>query len=370
MELSALSSRYGDFYAPAFSVRLGRDDLTRDLLLPLTQVEVDLALGAATRFSFTIVNCYDLKSHSFVTGSGAAIFEILKFGAQISIFMGYGDARTVPLLATGMVTEVGTSFPEAGTPELTVAGYDHGFPMTLGKNARTWSNARDSDAAEEIASFHNLKSNIQRTADKHPQIEQNQESDFEFLKKLAERNHYEIYVDEQRTLHFREPNNEASEVLRLVWGQGLISFKPEANLAGQIARVEVYGWDPKKKEKIVGVAVAGQELGKGAKSRSAGERLKALVKDPSKLPTLRLRQPVFSKAEADKRAAAALNERATQFLTGEAEAFGLPEIRPDRNIEFANLGAPFSKTYYVKEANHKVDGNGYRTRFKVKETSL
>ena len=47
------------------------DDLTRDLLLAVNQVEVDLVLGAAARFSFTIVNCYDVKSHSFVTGRGA-----------------------------------------------------------------------------------------------------------------------------------------------------------------------------------------------------------------------------------------------------------------------------------------------------------
>jgi phage protein D len=79
---------------------------------------------------------------------------------------------------------------------------------------------------------------------------------------------------------------------------------------------------------------------------------------------------VFTQAEADQRAKAALNERAKQFLTGEGETIGLPEIRPDRNVELDNLGVPFSKTYYVQEATHKIDSNGYRTRFKVKETGL
>ena len=172
------------------------------------------------------------------------------------------------------------------------------------------------------------------------------------------------------TLHFRKQNDRASAVVRLVWGQGLLSFKPEANLAGQIAKVEVYGWDPKKKEKIVGVARAGEESGKDSKGKSPGEQLKSFVKDPDKQPVLRLRQPVFTKAEADKRANAALNERAKQFLTGDAEAIGLSEIRPDTNVEIDNLGAPFSKTYYVQQATHKIDSNGYRTRFKVKETAL
>ena len=221
-------------------------------------------LGGAARFNFTVVSCYDSESSSFVTGRGAKVLDLLKFGAEVTVAMGYGDARTVPLMASGVITEIATSFPEAGTPELTISGYDHGFPLTIGKNARTWTKALDSDAAQEIASFHNLNSNIQRTAERHPQIEQNQESDFEFLKKLADRNHYELFLDEQRTLHFRKPNDTASPVVRLEWGRGLISFKPEANLAGQVARVEVYGWDPKKKEKILGVATAGEESGKDA----------------------------------------------------------------------------------------------------------
>lgn len=370
MELSQLSDRYGNFYAPAFAVRLGRDDLTRDLLLPVSQVEVDLVLGAAARFSFTVVNSYSIKAHAFLTGRGVKVLDLLKFGAEVTISMGYGDTKTVPLMASGLITEITTNFPESGLPELAIAGYDHAFPLTIGKNARTWTKSLDSEAAQEIASFHNLNANIERTEERHPQIEQNQESDFEFLKKLAERNHFELFVDEKKTLHFRKPDDTATAVVRLVWGEGLLTFKPEANLAGQIARVEVYGWDPKKKEKIVGIARAGEESGKEANGKSAGDQLKAFIKDPGKQPVLRLRQPVFSQAEAEKRANAALNERAKQFLTGEAEAIGLPEIRPDHNVAFDNLGTPFSKTYYVQQATHKIDSNGYRTRFKVKETTL
>ena len=116
--------------------------------------------------------------------------------------MGYGDAKSTPIAVSGMITEITTSFPDGGSPELAVAGYDHGFPLTIGKNSRTWTKARDSDAAHEIASFNNLNATIETTKEKHAQIEQNQESDWEFLKKLADRNHFELYVDERKTLHF------------------------------------------------------------------------------------------------------------------------------------------------------------------------
>jgi phage protein D len=368
VELTTLASKYGDFYVPAYVVRVARADLMRDLLVAVSQVEVDLLLGAASRFTFTVTDCYSHESHAFRTDRVKNLLDIVSFGAEVEICMGYGDAKSKPVALTGMITEITTNFPEGGSPELTIAGYDHGFPLTMGKNSRTWSRARDSDAAHEIVSFNNIQATIEDTRERHAQIEQNQESDWEFLKKLADRNHFELYVDERRTLHFAKPNNRADAVVRLAYGKGLLSFKPEANLAGQISRVEVYGWDPRARRAIVGVASAGEES--GLNGRSAGQRLNTFVREPNKRPTLRLRQPVFTQSEANQRARAALDERAQQFLTGEGEAMGLPEVRPDRNVELAELGDPFSKVYYIQQATHKIDANGYRMRFKVKETGL
>jgi hypothetical protein len=368
MELSAFARTYADFYAPAYRVRLGSADLMRDHLVPVSQVEVELKLGAASRFSFTITDAYDQALQAFRTGRGGDLLPQLAFGAEIEICMGYGDAKSTPTAVAGMITEITTSFPEGGSPELAVAGYDHGFPLTIGKNSRTWTRARDSDAVNEIASYNNLDAAIESTRERHAQIEQNQESDWEFLKKLADRNHFELYVDEQRTLHFAKPNDRGTAVVRLVYGQGLLSFKPEANLAGQVAAVEVYGWDQRTRRPIVGRAGAGEET--GLSGTSGGQHLAGFIRAPGKRPTLRLRQPVFTQSEADQRAEAALNEIAQEFLTGEGEVIGLPEVRPDRNVELTGLGTPFSKTYYLREATHKVDANGYRTRFKVKETGL
>lgn len=232
---------------------------------------------------------------------------------------------------------------------------------------------------QQIASFHNLNAVIDSTIERHPQIEQSQQSDWDFLKTLADRNsddrnnHFEIYVDadgaqKRPTLHFGKPKVKAAPVVRLVWGEGLLSFKPQANLAGQVSKVEVYGWDVKRKEPIVGRASADDASGPQAKS--VGQYLNAFVRAPDKQPTLRLRQPVFTQAEADQRAKAALSERTRTFLTGDAEAIGLPELRPDRTVQIDNLGPAFSRIYYIEQATHRIDTSGYRTRFKVRETKL
>lgn len=367
MDFADFSSSHGDFYAPSFVVRVGGKSLTQTLAIGVTQVEVDRTLGAAGRFSFTVANAFNLERRMFLSGFGQPVLDILKFGATVEILLGYGDYSKLPKLIEGLVTEITTSFSEGGSPELHVAGYDHMFPMTLGKQSRPWSNTTDSDAIHKLAKEYSLAADIQPTQQTHPQIEQNQESDYEFMKKLATRNHFEFYVSPAKTLRFGKPNDEGDGIATLRWGQSLLSFKPEANLAAQVSQVEVYGWNPDQKKAIVGKAVAGEESGHDPRRRSGGERLSTAI---GKRPVLQVRQPVFTEAEAKRRAQAILNDHAKKFLTGDAECIGLPALLPDRNITLGNLGEPFSKTYYIQQTVHKIDTNGYRTRIKVKETSL
>jgi uncharacterized protein len=367
MDLATLSESNGRFYVPAFAVRLAGKDLLRDHAVAVTGGEIDLSLGAAGRFSFTIANSFDLDAQEFLAGQRRSeLLQLLTFGAPIEIAVGYGDSGKLPKLITGVITQIATSFGQGGSPELTVSGYDNAFPMMGGKNTWAWPNKRDSEAVQEIAGNHNLKADVASTGEQHDQIEQNQESDLEFINKLAKRNGCEVYVT-GRTLHFGPPQNQGDGVVTLEWGKGLLSFKPDANLAGQISGVEIYGWDPNTKKEIIGRANHGQEPGRDARRQSAGDDLSQLMRER---PVLRVRQPVFSAAEANSRAEALLKEQAEQFLTGEGETIGLPEILPDRNITLKGLGRKFSKTYYVNQTTHHFGTDGYLTRFKVKEITL
>jgi uncharacterized protein len=367
MDLADFSSQHKAFYAPAFQIKVGDDSLTRALAIAVTQVDVDLAMGVPGRFSFTVTNAYNMKQRAFLSEFNKPVLDLLRFGAPVEVSLGYGDYSRLPVMIRGTITEITTSFSEGGTPELSVAGYDNLFPLTLGKRSRPWKKTTDSGVVSAIAKEYGLNTDIQTTTEEHAQIEQNQESDFDLVKKLAERNYFEFYVSPPNTLRFGEPRDDGDGIVTLLWGRTLLSFKPEANLAAQVSAVEVYGWDSDQKKKIVGRAVAGEESGHDPRRQSGGERLRAALK---KQPVLQVRQPVFTEAEAKRRAQAILNDHAKKFLTGEAETIGLPDLRPDRNITLGNLGEPFSKTYFIQQTVHKVDSNGYRTRVKVKETSL
>jgi phage protein D len=367
MRIADFSQKYGDFYTPAYAVRVAGTDLMRDAFVAVTEAEISLVLGAMSRFSFTVANAFDMDRREFLDVNGNDLLQMLAFGAKVEVAAGYGDTSNLTALISGVITEVGTNFAEGGTPELTISGYDNGYPLSIGKSSASWAQRRDSDVAADIARFHNLDADITPTKVQYPQIEQNQESDLEFIKKLADRNErYKLYVT-GRTLRFGPAQDKQEPVVIVPFGAGLLSFKPEANLAGQVQKVEVVGWDTARKQSIIGRAQRGDEPGRDARRKSAADYLQGVVRDP---PVLRLRQPVRSQAEADERARAALAERAQEFLTGEGETLGLPEIQPDRMIALEAIGSRFSKAYYVEEATHHIDASSYRTRFKVKETTL
>lgn len=364
MELGELSSRFGNFYAPACSVRVDGQDLTRDLALAVGRVEVELRISEMARFSFSLVNCFDVDD--FRSGRGQDVLALLQFGASIEVAMGYGEHGRLPVLLGGTITQIDTNFTEGGSPELVVSGFDHLFPMSLGTESRNWRERRHDALVNWLAGQYDLDVDAPETLE-HEQVEQNQQNDKQFLKALAEQNNFIFYVTPQRVLRFRPPQTDVSPVATLRWGRTLSTFRPSGNLAAQVSGVEVYGWNRDTKESIVGRARAGDETGRQPGRTSAGDRLSQAMPDP---PILRVRQPVFSQAEADRRAQAILTDYAREFVTGEGECVGLPELLPDRKVGLEGLGTTFSKPYYITQTVHTVDGNGYRTRFTIEESTL
>lgn len=368
MELASLEQRYGDYYVPAFKVTIGGQDVVRDLYLTVTSAEIDLKEKSPGRFTFSIANAFDWESRSFVSGergNEVDLIEMFAFGASIELFFGYGDPTSLKSLFRGMVTEVSTSFKEGDTPELTVSGYDALYPLVNGKGTRHWEERRDSDAVRDIVAITGISADIPATEPVKARIDQSQEADIAFLNKLADRNGATFYVRDGR-FYFGPRRNTESELISLAWGKGLLTFNPEAKLTRQVKTVEVHGWSATG-EAVVGSARQGDETGRDSGRDSGAERVASALNTE---PAMRVRAAIHSKAEAQARARAILEERAQEFVSGDGDCIGLPDIVPDTNIALEDLGETFSKVYYVTGVRHKVDGSGYRTSFDVRETTL
>jgi phage protein D len=256
-------------------------------------------------------------------------------------------------------------------PQVTVSGFDHSYCMLRGARSQAWKGGKkDSWVVAQVAQQNGLTASVTDTKVEHPQIEQGQESDWAFVARLAERNGFEAYVRGD-TLYFKPPSNEKSGVIELDLGFGLKSFTPELRLSEAVTEVEVVGWDVATKKEIVGRAGSTDVTGRDSGATTSSEFLRRMCKRGAspEAKKLTVRRPVYSQAQADAWARAILKRRAEDFVTGSGETFGIPELLPDSNIKLGGLGT-FSKTYFVHQTTHTVDGAGYRTTFQVRETSI
>lgn len=362
-----------NFYAPSFDVTIGGRSLLLNLHLEVISVQIDNVLDAPDRFTFVVNNAFDIATREFLIVDGKTLPEVFEFGVAVEIFMGYGDRSRLEPMLSGVITELSTSFPSSGIPQLTISGYDHSYCLTKGTQSDQWPNMRDSDVVRQIATRHSLTPKVEDTRAVHPNIVMSQESPASLLNRLAQRNGFEWFV-EATDLFFRSPANDERGVIELKWGEGLVSFSPEINLSEQVSQVEVYGWNVQKKEKIVGKARKGDEPGRdrsraSSKPRaSGGEYLQKICRD--KASTLRVREPVFSQQQADQRAQAILKRRAEGFVGGRGESIGIPELKADTNVTLLGLGDMFNSTFYVKQTTHTVNASGYHTTFEVKDTTI
>ena len=239
--------------------------------------------------------------------------------------------------------------------------------MTVGKNTRHWEGKPDSFAVEDVAGIRACPRTVRATSPVKLRIDQNNESDMAFLGKLAERNGATFY-HRNRKLYFGPRQNEASDVVELEWGQGLSRSAPRPTSPARSPRCGCTAGRRRRASVVLGRARAACASPGATPAPRAAPSASSPPCPPT--PVLNMRAAVTSQAEADARAKAVLEERAQDFVTGNGESVGMPEILPDTNSRSRGLGRAFSKTYYVSEATHTLDGNGYRTTFTVQETTV
>lgn len=354
MEFSEIESKNLNFYAPRFEIIInGENILYKDI--EIVKVTVKNTLTGPDDFDITINNP-ELKWLE------DPLFQI---GNEVEIRMGYGSQITTMII--GEISALEPSFSSSGPQQMGIRGFDLIKSLQRGDKFRSWENLPDFVIAGIIALEHNLiPDGIEPTFTIHPKVMQNGENDFDFLKKRAQENGFEMFVD-LRTLYFRKPKMIKDTITTLTLGKTLTSFTPEINLANKPSKVTVRGWDPRLKKEIVGIASSGQELGLELKQQSASQIIKKLYGEVER--SIR-EEPVYSQDEAEKRAKSVLDNSSDQFIKGNGECIGIPQLRAGRYIDIYGLGEKLSMKYYLEATTHTIDTSGYQTKFSVKGNAI
>jgi phage protein D len=281
-------------------------------------------------------------------------------GKEIELKFGATDSGGVQPLFKGQIASLEPEFGAKGVT-LTFRAYDHSHALNRTKKTKTFQDQTFSNIANKVATEAGLAAG---TIDSDPSgphkfVQQSNETDWEFLWRLANRIDFEVVVVDKK-LNFRKAGSAARYEKTAELGGELLSFRPRITGVQQIAEVVVQGWDPARKETIESTArvgATGSEIGiaRSAASNGLGGGKVTVANSP-----------VMTTGEADALAKSLAARLGEGFLEAEGVCRGDPRLLAGSKIEVKGVGSRFAGKYVVTSTTHVFKGErGYDTHFRI-----
>ena len=354
-----MESKYYNFYAPSFEVicgLFGKTEIVKKEGMAITGLKVEKSLEKSDMCSFSVCNAYDMASSDFKKDW---LEKHLAIGNFIEVKMGYGDR--LESVFKGLITSVKFDFPSGGSPSISVECHDKSYLMMKHKLSFAWHFMPYSAIAIILAGLYGLDFVVDFSVDIHDTVQQENESNYSFLQRLAKKIGYEFFISGD-TLYFRIPYvGNLNPITTLKWGRSLKSFAPQFDLNEQACAVVTRGFSEMLDMAVIGLA------GYVTVPGIDGQKIKNVMKNifMGNVIDYEYDIGITSFFEAEAVALLKMGERLMKSLSGSGECIGLPELSPGRFIKIDGLGSQLNSTYYITSVTHTISESGYSTQFEV-----
>ena len=252
------------------------------------------------------------------------------------------------------------------TPSFVIRCYDKSHRLHRGRKRRSFQNVKDSDLVQRLASECGLTADATSTNEVHPYVFQNNQTNWEFINMLAQRNNYRTYVASDNKLQFHPISRNAEQTVELEWGKTLTSFRPRVSSSNQVPKVIVKSWDPKQKQGIVSEATTPgglPEIGLISNKGNGGQQSSAAFGDAAMVIVDRVPR---TQDGAKTYAQSVLDELSAGFVESDGLCQWHENLKPGCKIQCNNIGDHFSGKYFVTSTTHHFSpAEGLTTQFSV-----
>ncbi|HEX2088300.1 MAG TPA: VgrG-related protein [Solirubrobacteraceae bacterium] len=287
-------------------------------------------------------------------------FEV---GADVVVRLGSPDADGASPVFDGQITGLEPEFTQRGAM-LVVNALDRGHLLQRTSRTKTYEQMSYGDIARQVASAAGLSSGTIGSGLSLAFVQQSNETDWDFLWRLALEADYEVKVT-GRQLNFRPAGRTAGSPVALTWGHDLLEFRPRVTGVQQVDEVTVRGWDPTSRQPITATSSA-----PAPESRLGIDRddlVSALGDGQATVAD----HPVLSQRHADAIAASLAAQLASVYVEGEGIAEGTPGLTAGAQAKIEGVGERFSGTYALTGVRHVYRSrSGYRTHFSISGRAL
>jgi uncharacterized protein involved in type VI secretion and phage assembly len=282
-----------------------------------------------------------------------------KLGAALSVKLAapVGTGGLKPVFDGEVTTIEAELGPRPGGEpvlELIVTGHDKSHLMHRKTTTRTFRQMTVTDVARKMASEHGLRVGTLAAlpGGAAAALHQVGETDWAFLSRHVARHGGELDIAGGE-LHIIDPTQARREVAELIWGETLERFRPRLSSVGQVATVEVAGWDPKAKQAVTG---------SGTAKASTTVQNSAVDADASGTNVLVATAAVSTQAEAAAAAGAIAARLGHERVQAEASAAGDPLLLAGSYVKVSGVGTRFGGVHRIVSAIHVYGARGYQTR--------
>jgi phage protein D/phage baseplate assembly protein gpV len=342
-----------DVYVPAFEIKVGGRKLESSIAKSIMEITVTEHLSGPSSFSFRL-NDPEFELIDKETGPFTE-------GTRIEIHLGFvGKTRK---MIVGEISALTADLPSSGPAVMEVQGFDLLHLLSRGTVYRQFggespgSGLPDSEIVSQIAAEMQLQPIVKKTEKRVSPRIQNNETNLDFLQRLAQLNGYVLNGDSD-SIYFGPVRTR--ETIPLEWRKNLVNFSPRLSTAGLVNEVIVRSWDPIRKQAIlvsltrdsantVSLSPAGlKQVSKGSGGRS--QRVIDVA--------------VSTFLEAKAIAESTLQNQQVTAIAGSGTCLGDPAIRAGGKLELSGIGR-FTGSYFVTRVTHTMGEGGYFTSFEV-----
>jgi phage protein D len=330
-------------------VLIGGTELDDALAANLTEVRIDDNLTLPDAF----------RIHLADPGLQAIDDDPLPLGADIEIKLAAPDGATLVSVLKGQIAAVEPEFNASGAV-IVARGFDRSHSLNRTQETQTYQNMTADDIARKVASRAGLdQGQIDSAGEAYDFVQQNNETDWQFLWRLARRIDFEVVVSGSE-LCFRQAGSGDGDPVALTWGDNLQVFRPRVTGIQQVDEVVVRAWDPSTKDVIESKAQAGSlgvDIGveRSDVASSLGGGTVTLTD-----------RPAMTTEEASALARSVVARIANGYVEAEGTARGNPALRAGGRIKVSGVGSRFGGTYTLSATTHIYrGGRGYETQFTV-----
>lgn len=345
--LSGLFAAAPPSQEPQLAISLGNQPLDNKIAACVLDLSVDQTIDHADHLS--------LRLATWDPDTGKTLWiddDQFAPGTGLTIKVGYGQSLTQ--VFDGEIVELGLELRGGEPPVMTIEAYNRLHRLGRGRSAPATPpepNSTYGDLVAKIAKRYGLTPDVRGSAadQQNDAVNQQNESDLQFIAELAGEIGYEFFVDGKK-LVFRK--QVAATTAVTLTASDLLDLSVHADAAGQIGAIEGSGFDPERSEPLPYKASNPDSFDKayGTAEISIAHPL-----------------AVDHKEQLQARIDAELLRIRNSYLSATATCFGRTDITVGLMIAIQGIAKRFDGDYSVTAVAHSFSQPaGFRTRLTLK----